>query len=86
MPVLADVYPHMHQRLTLGWERTLKLSGRQGAVAASMGANTREDESTANEEIITERLLRELTAEYLALLLSTQEACEGCRQLLPLRV
>lgn len=77
MPALDGLFPHLHHWLTSGWERALKLSGKQGAAAASMGANTREDGSTANEEIITERLLRELTAEYLILLRSTQESAEG---------
>lgn len=73
MPVLDRVFPHLHGRLTKGWERTLKDSGKLGATTA----NTREDDSAANEEIINDRLLRELTTEYLILLRTTQEKAEG---------
>ena len=73
MPVLDRLFPNLHGRLTTGWERALKDSGKLGATAAS----TREDDSAANEEIVNDRLLRELTTEYLVLLRSTQEKAEG---------
>lgn len=73
MPVLDRLFPNLHGRLTTGWERALKDSGKLGAIVAS----TREDDSAANEEIINDRLLRELTTEYLVLLRSTQEKAEG---------
>ena len=80
MPVLDRLFPHLHGRLTTGWERTLKDSGQLGAITA----NTREDDSAANEEIINDRLLRELTTEYLILLRTTQEKPEGRSHLQPL--
>jgi len=75
--VLVHLLPHVEHRLTSGWEQTLRNSGRSGAVAASMGANTLEDSSAAYREIIDERLLRELTAETLILLRFTQDAEGG---------
>lgn len=77
MPALEGLLPHVHQRLTTGWDRVLKNSGRSGAAAAQLGANTREGSSAANEEIIAERLLRELLAEHLILLRGTQDTVGG---------
>lgn len=77
IPVLERLFAHLHQRLTTGWDHTLETSGQLAAVAASMGANTREDTEAANEEIIDDRLLRELTTEYFILLRTTQETSEG---------
>lgn len=77
LPLLVKLLPHVHQRLTSGWGALLQTSGKQGAALASVRASTREDSSAANEEIVQERLLRELTAEHLVLLRCSQGAPEG---------
>ena len=77
MPLLEGLLPHVHNRLTTGWDCVLQNSGKSGAMAAHLGANTREGSSAANEEIIAERLLRELLAEHLVLLRCTQDTVEG---------
>lgn len=74
LPVLSGLLPHLQQRLTSGWDALLKSSGKSGALAAMAGVSTLEDSAVANEEIVQERLLRELTAEHLILLRMTQDA------------
>ncbi|KAL4423234.1 hypothetical protein ABPG77_000026 [Micractinium sp. CCAP 211/92] len=59
VPALAALAPHMHTRLTSAW-------GSLQAPAA--GPSSTEDSASANDEIIRERLLRELTQEYATLL------------------
>ncbi|PSC73686.1 HASTY 1 [Micractinium conductrix] len=58
LPALKAVVPHMHSRLTRGW----------GSLQAPAGPSSTEDSASANDEIIRERLLRELTQEYAQLL------------------
>ena len=78
LPVLSRLLPHVYQRLTAGWEPLLATSGRTGAqLAAAMGRVTSEDSSAANEEVVQERLLRELTGEHLVFLRCMQDAAGG---------
>lgn len=58
VPALATLVPHMHTRLTNAW----------GSLQAPAGPSSTEDSASANDEIIRERLLRELTQEYAMLL------------------
>ncbi|EFN51722.1 hypothetical protein CHLNCDRAFT_139890 [Chlorella variabilis] len=58
LPALAILVPHMHSRLTSAW----------GSLQAPAGPSSTEDSASANDEIIRERLLRELTQEYALLL------------------
>ena len=78
LPVLSRLLPHVYQRLTSGWEPLLATSGRSGArLAAATGRVTSEDSSAANEEVVQERLLRELTGEHLIFLRCMQDAGGG---------
>lgn len=75
LPVVSQLLPHVHQRLTVGWGALLK--GPNGDPTGLVKSETREDTFAANEEIVQERLLRELTAEHLILLRFSQDAPEG---------
>lgn len=72
--MLSELLPHIQRRLTSGWDALLRSSGKLDVSSASAGKNTLEDSDEANEEIVQERLLRELTAEYLILLRMTQDS------------
>ncbi len=65
--------PHALARLSGDWGRVLATSGAQAATAATNGAHTSEAAGAAESEVIAERLLRELTAEYTSLLASLQD-------------
>ncbi|PRW59064.1 HASTY 1-like isoform X1 isoform B [Chlorella sorokiniana] len=54
VPGLAQLVPHMHSRLTNAWD----------SLQAPAGPSSTEDSASANDEIVRERLLRELTQEY----------------------
>lgn len=77
LPILAPLLPHALARLSGDWGRVVASSGAQAATAAANGAHTSEAASAAESEVIAERLLRELTAEYSTLLTSLED--EGTR-------
>ncbi|GAB4816646.1 hypothetical protein N2152v2_003692 [Parachlorella kessleri] len=58
-PALALLAPHMHTRLTEAWG---------GMQHHALAGPSKEDSASADEEIIRDRLLRELTQEYAMLL------------------
>lgn len=73
MPVLGPLLPHALARLSTDWGRVVASSGAQAAAAAANGAHTSEAAGAAESEIIAERLLHELTAEYSSLLTSLED-------------
>lgn len=76
----------MLARLSADWTRVVASSGTQAAAAAINGVHTSEAPVAAESEVIAERLLRELTAEHIALLTTLQDtgggfsACPGTLQ------
>ena len=68
LPILSRLLPHMQARLEAGWNAILSTSSEQARLAALQGLNTSEDAKTANDEVIHEQLLRELTNEHMVLL------------------
>ena len=74
LPVLEPFLPHVLARLQATWAPLLATSGKSGAkLAAATGTATTEDAGSANQEVITERLVRELTTEHLILLRCMQD-------------
>ena len=75
LPVLQPLVPHMLQRLTAAWStvlsnQALRPAHQEGDPHASA---TAEDSDAANDDVVMERLLRELTREHLTLLVQLQE-------------
>ena len=68
VPVLAQLLPHMLERLGGAWRALGAHSGAAAAAAAAGGAHTSEGAAAAEAEVVAERLLRELTQEHLLLL------------------
>ena len=75
LPVLQPLVPHMLQRLTVAWStvlsnQALRPAHQEGDPTVSA---TAEDSEAANDDVVMERLLRELTREHLTLLVQLQE-------------
>jgi len=68
VPVLAQLLPHMLERLGGAWCALGAHRGAAAAAAAAGGAHTSEGAAAAEAEVVAERLLRELTQEHLLLL------------------
>ena len=67
LPVLAPLLPHMVSRLSSKWSRMISQSGSDnGQVSAAHS----EDSAAATDEVVEDRLVRELTREHLQLLLN----------------
>ena len=80
-PVLGGLLPHMLERLGAGW-RALDAQGpgfEQGLGAGSGLANGAHA-AAAEDEVVAERLLRELTQEHMALLKALQQPASGGAQ------
>ncbi|KAL3150212.1 hypothetical protein ABBQ32_000071 [Trebouxia sp. C0010 RCD-2024] len=67
LPVLGALLPHMLERISAKWSRIVSQSGSS---APDAGARHSEDGAAANDEVVEERLIRELTREHLQLLLN----------------
>ena len=65
----------MLQRLSNDWGAYVASTGAQAAAAAANGALTTEASAVAENEVIAERLLHELTAEHFSLLAAVQDTC-----------
>lgn len=69
-PVLAPLLPHMLERISAKWSRIVSQSGSS---PPGDGARHSEDGAAASDEVVEERLIRELTREHLQLLLNMVE-------------
>ena len=76
LPILAPLLPHVLTRLSNDWGRVVASTGAQAAIAAANGALTTEASSAAEDDVIAERQLHELTAEHFSLLTAVQDSCE----------
>lgn len=76
LPILAPLLPHVLARLSNDWGRVVASTGAQAAIAAANGALTTEASSAAEDDVIAERQLHELTAEHFSLLNAIQDSCE----------
>ncbi len=65
----------MLQRLSNNWGTFVASTGAQAAAAAATGVLTTEASAVAEDEVIAERLLHELTAEHFSLLAAIQDTC-----------
>ena len=84
LPVLAPLLPHMLARISAKWSRIVS----QSASSAITDRSHSEAGTAANDEVVEERLIRELTREHLQLLLNMiekpaisqgkAEACFAC--------
>ncbi|KAK9829960.1 hypothetical protein WJX72_008872 [[Myrmecia] bisecta] len=72
LPVLGPLIPHMLRQLSSAWSALLAATAP--AALASAPGGTSEDASSANAEVVEERLIRELTQEHLLLLLQLQDS------------
>ena len=70
--MLNTLLPHMVERLNAEWRTLGAHSGVAAAAAAANGAHTSERAAVAEAEVVTERLLRELTQEHMTLLKALQ--------------
>ncbi len=69
LPQLALLTPHMQHRLSAAWTALLAQSSSDPSFSGSQGATVGDAQGGAtNDEIINERMLRELTQEYSDLL------------------
>ena len=85
LPVLAPLLPHVLARLSNNWGRVVASTGSQAAIAAANGARTMEASSAAEDDVIVERQLHELTTEHFSLLAAIQDSCEPAQDLPALR-
>ena len=76
LPILAPLLPHVLARLSNDWGRVVASTGAQAAIAAANGALTTEASSAAEDDVIAERQLHELTSEHFSLLVAVQDSCE----------
>lgn len=70
LPVLAPLLRHMFARTSAKWSRIVSQSA---STAPDDGARHSEDGAAANDEVVEDRLIRELTREHLQLLLNMIE-------------
>lgn len=70
LPVLAPLLPHMLARLTSKWSGMTSQSAPNSGRANEAHS---EDGTAASDEVVEERLIRELTREHLQLLLNVTE-------------
>ena len=82
VPLLNRLLPHMLERLGAGW-RALDAQGGAGLEAGlhtGLGLANGAHAAAAEDEVVAERLLRELTQEHMNLLKTLQQPASGGSQ------